>query len=63
MKGSPKQRKNDSKVAAHFRTHRIHAINGEWYFLAREGQNIGPFPTKQDAETGLAEFLKIVKKR
>jgi hypothetical protein len=46
MNDSRKQRKNDSKVAAHFRTHRIHAINSEWYFLTCEGQNIGPFPTR-----------------
>ena len=63
MNDPPKQRIDDLKEASPFRTHRIHAINSDWYFLTREGQNIGPFPTKQDAETGLAEFLKIVKKR
>lgn len=62
MSDSPKQRKDDPKEAPPFRTHRIHAINSEWYFLTREGQNIGPFPTKDDAEAGLARFLKIVKK-
>lgn len=62
MNNSRKHRKNDLKVAAHFRAHRIHTINGEWYFLTREGQNIGPFPTKKEAESGLTEFLKIVKK-
>ena len=62
MNDPPKQRKDDPKEAPPFRTHRIHAINGEWYFLTREGQNIGSFPTKDDAEAGLARFLKIVKK-
>tara|TARA_R110001592_G_scaffold353034_1_gene651606 strand:- start:191 stop:385 length:195 start_codon:yes stop_codon:yes gene_type:complete len=61
MSDSPKQRKDDSKEAPPFRTHRIHAINGEWYFLTRAGQNIGPFSTKEAAEAGLAEFLKTVK--
>ncbi|MGK0419070.1 MAG: hypothetical protein ACJAST_004193, partial [Halopseudomonas sp.] len=42
--------------------HRIHAINSDWYFLTREGQNIGPFSTKEAAEEGLAEFLKTAKK-
>ena len=28
----PKQRKDDPKEAPHFRTHRIHAINSDWYF-------------------------------
>lgn len=62
MSDPSKQRENDSKVAAHFRTHRIHAINSDWYFLTREGQNIGPFPNKKAAEDSLAEFLKTVKK-
>ncbi|AKH70601.1 MAG: DUF6316 family protein [Porticoccus sp.] len=62
MSDSPKHRKTDPKNAPSFRTHRIHAINSEWYFLTREGQNIGPFPNKKAAEEGLAEFLKAVKK-
>jgi|TARA_R110000782_G_scaffold13244_4_gene39057 hypothetical protein len=62
MSDSPKHRKTDSKNAPPFRTHRIYAINSEWYFLTREGQNIGPFPNKKAAEEGLAEFLKAVKK-
>lgn len=62
MNDSPKHRKNDLKVSAHFRSHRIHAINGEWYFLTREGQNIGPFLNQKEAEAGIAEFLKIVQK-
>ncbi len=62
MSDSPKHRKTDSKNASTFRTHRIHAINSDWYFLTREGQNIGPFSTKKEAEEGLAKFLKTVKK-
>lgn len=62
MSDSPKQRKDDSKEAPPFRTHRIHAINGEWYFLTRAGQNIGPFPNKKAAEESLAEFLETVKR-
>lgn len=62
MSDSPKQRKDDPKNAPPFRAPRIHNINGQWYFLTREGQNIGPFSTKEAAEAGLAEFLKTVKK-
>ena len=32
MNDPPKQRKDDPKEAPHFRTHRIHAINSDWYF-------------------------------
>ena len=62
MDGSRKQRKNDQKVAAHFRADCIHAFNGEWYFLTREGQNIGPFPTRKETEPVLEAFLKTVRK-
>ena len=62
MNDPPKQRIDDLKEASPFRTHRIHAINSDWYFLTREGQNIGPFPNKKAAEEGLAEFLKAGKK-
>jgi hypothetical protein len=61
MSDSPEQRKTDSKAAPPFRIHRIHAINSEWYFLTREGQNIGPFPNKKAAEDCLAEFVKTFK--
>tara|TARA_B100001540_G_scaffold152136_1_gene134754 strand:- start:7585 stop:7827 length:243 start_codon:yes stop_codon:yes gene_type:complete len=62
MNDPHKQRIDDLKEASPFRTHRIHAINSDWYFLTREGQNIGPFPNKKAAEDSLAEFLKTVKK-
>ena len=62
MSDPPKQRKDDPKEAPPFRTHRIHAINSEWYFLTRAGQNIGPFPNKKAAEESLAEFLETVKR-
>ena len=62
MSDSPEHRNTDSKAAPPFRTHRIHSINSGWYFLTREGQNIGPFPNKKAAEDSLAEFLKTVKK-
>jgi len=62
MNDPPKQRIDDLKEASPFRTHLIHASNSDWYFLTREGQNIGPFPNKKAAEDSLAELLKTVKK-
>ncbi|WP_460588512.1 hypothetical protein, partial [Haliea atlantica] len=35
MNNPPKQRKDDPKEAPHFRTHRIHAINSDWYLVLR----------------------------
>ena len=62
MNDSRKRKSNGSEDKVPFRSNRIHNINGQWYFLTREGQNIGPFATKDDAEAGLARFMKIVKK-
>jgi len=47
------QREEDTKASFYFRTHRINCINSQWYFLTREGENIGPFATKEDAEKQL----------
>lgn len=52
------QRKDDSTTRFQFRTHRISCINSEWYFLTRGGENIGPFPTKEDAKKHLVSYLE-----
>lgn len=58
---SPSRRKGEADDSIHFRAHRIHCINGSWYFLTREGSNVGPFPTREEAETYLSKFLKRAK--
>jgi hypothetical protein len=55
------QRKNDATGVVHFQANRIHNLNGSWYFLTREGGNIGPFESKRQAEKSLALFLSGVK--
>ena len=47
------QRKTDAIEAVHFQADRIHNLNGRWYFLTREGGNIGPFESKRQAEKSL----------
>jgi hypothetical protein len=54
------RREEDAKERFYFRTHRINCINGQWYFLVREGKNIGPFTTKEEAEKQLACYLKNI---
>ena len=51
------QLEEDTKAHFHCRTHRINCINSQWYFLTREGENIGPFATKEDAEKQLNCYL------
>ena len=42
----------------HFRSGRLFCVDNDWYYSTREGADIGPFPTKADAEVALASFLK-----
>lgn len=51
------QRKSDKPSEVHFHADRIHSLNGRWFFLTREGGNVGPFESKKRAEKELALFL------
>ena len=42
-------RSTDNHESAHFHSDRMYRVNGEWYFLTREGTNVGPFATKEIA--------------
>ena len=55
------QRKTDAIESVHFQANRIHNLNGRWYFLTREGGNIGPFESKRQAEKSLALYLSGMK--
>jgi hypothetical protein len=34
--------------------------NGYWYYTTREGVDIGPFDTREDAEVGVGEFIDFM---
>lgn len=51
------QRKSDDPRSSHFHANRVHCLNGKWYFLTREGGNIGPFESREQAEIQLALLL------
>jgi hypothetical protein len=34
--------------------------DGYWYYTTREGVDIGPFDTRDDAETGVGEFIDFI---
>ena len=54
------QRHTDHRQAMYFRTDRFHRTNGYWYFLTREGNNVGPFENNKSAERELGYFLFIL---
>ena len=41
-----------------FRTNRYFSTNGAWYFMTREGVEMGPFIDKDDAEAELMMFIR-----
>jgi len=45
------------KEGVYFRSNRLFAVNHDWYFATREGENIGPFKDRNQAELALAAFI------
>lgn len=43
------------------RSERIFAREDLWYFRIREGENIGPFRYKSEAESNLDQFMEHLK--
>lgn len=41
-----------------FRSNRYFCINGTWYFMTREGSQLGPFIDKREAEAELMMFIR-----
>ena len=42
------------------RTERFYCISGQWYFSTRENLQIGPFPSREAAESELRLFLRHI---
>ena len=56
------KREKDSETDVYFRTGRINCIDSQWYFLTREGENIGPFASREEAEKQLTHYLDDIKR-
>ncbi len=42
------------------RSTRIFNMDNDWYFSTREGADIGPFDSRDEADQGLENFLKFL---
>lgn len=52
-------RKTDGDTPAlHFQTSRFICQNGEWYYMTREGEERGPFESRQEAEGDLIFYIR-----
>jgi len=50
-------RRTDARPVNCFRTDRFFLVSGEWYFTTSEGEDFGPFCSRQDAERSLSRYL------
>lgn len=53
-------RDGEQGVAVPERTGRFLKKNGYWYYSTREGVDIGPFDSREDAEVGVGEFIDFI---
>ncbi|QJP10828.1 DUF6316 family protein [Pseudomonas multiresinivorans] len=51
------QRVGDNQAATHYRSDRISAVNGHYFFSTREGTLEGPYFTRFDAEREVAQYI------
>jgi len=52
------QRHIDPSPATHYRSERVSAVNGQYFFATREGTLEGPFFTRVDAEREIAFYIR-----
>ena len=50
-------RKDDAGTKRHFRSDRFFVVSGRYYFTTREGEDFGPFESRDEAESKLGEYL------
>ncbi len=60
----PNQRQTEShRTQPPERSERIYTQQDLWYFRTREGEEIGPFRYKSEAQSNLEQFLSNLKNR
>ncbi len=52
------QRTQDAAAATHYRSERVSAVNGQFFFATREGTLEGPYFTRVDAEREIALYVR-----
>lgn len=52
------QRTIDQSPGTHYRSERVSAVNGQYFFSTREGTLEGPYFTRPDAEREIAFYIR-----
>jgi hypothetical protein len=50
--------RSGEKAKSWFRSERFYSVSGDWYFTTREAMELGPFPSRKDAEAELMLFMR-----
>lgn len=53
-------REDDEEEKTRFRSVRFFAIEDKYYFSTREGMEVGPFTSKEEAEAGLTRYINAL---
>lgn len=54
------QRTIDPSPGTHYRSERVSAVNGQYFFATREGTLEGPYFTRIDAEREIGSYIRRV---
>ncbi len=57
------KRKDDLKTRTHFRSDRVFARSGNWYFSTREGTIEGPFDDQLEARRRVEIYIMMIVSR
>ena len=49
---------DSAKEKMHFQMDRFTCQNGEWFYVTREGEERGPFESKEDAEGDVTAYIR-----
>lgn len=56
------KRQGETGTSTYYRTDRFYSEEGGWFAKLREGDELGPFDTKDEAKQALADFIELYKK-
>ncbi|HEY5647587.1 MAG TPA: DUF6316 family protein [Pseudomonadales bacterium] len=54
------QRSTDPEPATRFRSERFFRSDDQWFFTTREGTTEGPFSSREEAQSALADYLRRI---
>jgi len=60
---SESRQQDQANSGTHSRSDRVFSQQNLWYFKTREGDNVGPFRYRSEAESNLDRFMEQLKEK